>query len=364
VPSWRSVAESGHIRVGESLCLEAPVAFALRAAASVVACRGRTKRQRWTHYASGQLVSHSGRCLVPGHPGVEGSPVLLRSCTLDAHHQTWSVVAATPGRSGHPPTPRSAAPVLDFYMYRAASDVAPEYEFGNINTGNMDGVIWYLMNEVVTNYTDRVRCPRKFNISNIYRYRARAKATAALSSRGMNFGVRFAYDRGQCTGRCFPDNECTCDEDCAFHYEKYGYNLGCNNFVDSYPFPVGASMSPNGIWYSLPLVGRCAYPTGAPDCTWSYEHAGSITILDLEQLNPGQDQCCHGHCTAFWDNQFDIGKTYWRRDQALDVFFGKYPDQRRDLVVNCDFKREVWYKADPWKRQDPWIANCTKDEPS
>merc|ERR1719284_606621 len=45
----------------------------------------------------------------------------------------------------------STAPLQEFYMYRAAAEgPGDKYPLGNINTGNIEGVMWYLMNEVVT----------------------------------------------------------------------------------------------------------------------------------------------------------------------------------------------------------------------
>merc|ERR1740121_1845757 len=100
----------------------------------------------------------------------------------------------------------------------------------------MDGVMWYLMNEVVTNYSKGVRCPRKFNISQIHRFKVLTRATDALFQDGINFGTRFAYDKGLCEGRCFSGNKCTGESDCKNHYKKYGFVPGCNKFSDHYPF--------------------------------------------------------------------------------------------------------------------------------
>eukprot|EP00404_Azadinium_spinosum_P047988 CAMPEP_0180806480 /NCGR_PEP_ID=MMETSP1038_2-20121128/62623_1 /TAXON_ID=632150 /ORGANISM="Azadinium spinosum, Strain 3D9" /LENGTH=44 /DNA_ID= /DNA_START= /DNA_END= /DNA_ORIENTATION= len=43
---------------------------------------------------------------------------------------------------------------------------------------------------------------------------------------------------------------CTGDEDCKYHYSKYGFNPGCNNFWDKSAFPDFDTSAPTGIWYS------------------------------------------------------------------------------------------------------------------
>jgi len=249
------------------------------------------------------------------------------------------------------------APLHEFYMYRATKPGDfDKFPVGQINTANMDGLIWYLMNEVVTNYSKGSRCPRKFGISEIHRMRVRSRATPELAAEGMSFGARFAYDFGECMGRCFPDNMCTSNDDCDFHYRKYGFVPGCNRFTDKWPFPNLDTATPGGIWYSLPLSGRCeGVPTGAKDCTWSFEDAGVISLLELESLSHGSDNCCHGHCTNFWVDQYKVGAAGWKVNQALDLFHKKYPSMPRDLEpAPCDFNRVKWYAQDTWQRRDPW----------
>jgi len=104
-------------------------------------------------------------------------------------------------------------PIYTFYGYRAAeTDDTPTT---NVNVGNLAGVLWYLHNEVV------VRQPRKFDITRIVRILLRITPPDKLRSTGMNFGVRFAYDAGNCTGagKVEWQGEGSCDP----FYEKYGY---------------------------------------------------------------------------------------------------------------------------------------------
>eukprot|EP00449_Zooxanthella_nutricula_P059633 CAMPEP_0198570146 /NCGR_PEP_ID=MMETSP1462-20131121/108721_1 /TAXON_ID=1333877 /ORGANISM="Brandtodinium nutriculum, Strain RCC3387" /LENGTH=190 /DNA_ID=CAMNT_0044301259 /DNA_START=20 /DNA_END=592 /DNA_ORIENTATION=- len=181
------------------------------------------------------------------------------------------------------------------------------------------------------------------------------KASVEMNGLAMNFGVRFSYDRGQCTGRCFPHNQCTCTEDCDAQYDKYGYVVGCNNFHDRYPFPEVPTQLPNGIWYSFPLDGRCEHPTGAHTCTWSWEHAGMVELTELEAVTPGGGQCCNGHCTDFWADLLSPSRSSMRARQALDLFHRKYPGMPRDDGAQwCDFRTESWYDKDTWWRRDPW----------
>jgi hypothetical protein len=253
----------------------------------------------------------------------------------------------------------SPAPLLEFYMYRASAvDLANKYPFGNVNTGNLDGVVWYLMNEVVTIYADGTRCPRHFNISQINRYRIQMRATMEIYEAGMSFGTRFSFTFGACMGRCFPGNECSGPEDCDYHYSKYGFNVGCNNFLDHYTYPEGETPAPGGTWYALPLDGRCSgEPTGAKDCTWSYRDAGALSLEEIEATSPSGPNCCPAdRCTGFWENQLDEGATSGRVQAIRSAFAEKYPDWPEDLGPSrCDFRKDAWYTAgaDIWPLR-PW----------
>jgi hypothetical protein len=254
-------------------------------------------------------------------------------------------------------------------MYRAVAEGAGHtYPLGNINTANIDGVMWYLMNEVVTWYSYGSQCPRKFNISKIKRYKVQTKATKDLWTESMNFGARFAFDRGKCYGRCFGKNMCTGDADCREHYMEKGFFVGCNNFWERYPFPDVVTSAPGGVWYSLPLEGRCNWATGARNCTWSYQDAGEISLEEVEATAtassdmPGAN-CCNGKCTSFWDDPFSIERSAWRAQQAMSVFQSRYPAIPRELPPGaCDFQWKSWYAEDGWPRQDPWAH--TKNEES
>ncbi|CAE8610519.1 unnamed protein product, partial [Polarella glacialis] len=128
-----------------------------------------------------------------------------------------------------------------------------------------------------------------FGMSRVLRYKVHTRATQPLIDKGMNFGVRYAYDMGKCTG---PGKYLD-------HWESYGMVVGCNA-LGSYPFPNYTEYKlfpyPGAVWYSLP--GNCGSmewnqadadcraeqvtPTGAGNCTYSYEAAGEISLGELD----------------------------------------------------------------------------------
>mmetsp|Transcript_53709 Transcript_53709/g.174674 ORF Transcript_53709/g.174674 Transcript_53709/m.174674 type:complete len:288 (-) Transcript_53709:299-1162(-) len=140
-------------------------------------------------------------------------------------------------------------------LLRVPAQGSASYPPKDVNAANLAGVMWYLQHEVMI--TD----PPKFGITRILRYKVQMRAPAGLLKKGMNFGVRYAYDSQKCTG---PGK---CDD----MYDKYGYFVGCNKFESMYPYPSTAMHFAGGIWYSFPTQGACdASPTGAADCTYSY----------------------------------------------------------------------------------------------
>jgi hypothetical protein len=226
--------------------------------------------------------------------------------------------------------------------------------------------MWYLMNEVVTNYKIGTACPRKFNISEIHRFKIRMRATKELTALGMSTGVRFSYDFGRCMGRCFPGNLCTNSSDCDLHYEQYGYFVGCNKFTDHYPFPNVDTSAPQGMWFSFPSEGQCGYPTGEHNCTWSSEWSGVLTLLELEKQAPSTStgNCCDGHCTKLWEKQEDKDKMDWRVQQAWAAWGAKYPNTAEVGWPTCNFQWQHWYQPDLWEHVDPWATTSTTVSPA
>lgn len=240
-------------------------------------------------------------------------------------------------------------PIYTFYMYRAQGD--DDYPLENVNTANLGGVMWYLHNEVVKD------SPRKFGITRITRFKVSVTATDRMASRGMNFGVRFAYDSQTCTGAGPWNGEGSCDK----YYREYGNFVGCN-LLGKYPFPMASQGFPvhygGSKWYSLPKEGHCqceegkaCAPTGAVDCTYTAEWAGHIYIDDLEggpgekEYDEGQDM---GIGNPFWNQKFD-DYACWQRTQRADAFFQRahpeYPGDRELPEPDCDFSCKNFYRG-------------------
>eukprot|EP00405_Crypthecodinium_cohnii_P015411 CAMPEP_0206462416 /NCGR_PEP_ID=MMETSP0324_2-20121206/25971_1 /ASSEMBLY_ACC=CAM_ASM_000836 /TAXON_ID=2866 /ORGANISM="Crypthecodinium cohnii, Strain Seligo" /LENGTH=457 /DNA_ID=CAMNT_0053934579 /DNA_START=272 /DNA_END=1649 /DNA_ORIENTATION=- len=205
-----------------------------------------------------------------------------------------------------------------FYMYRSQNQ--NNYPPKNVNTANLAGVIWYLQHEVVI--TD----PPKFGIYRILRYKVQTRAPANLLQSGMNFGVRYAYDSQDCTG---PGS-------CHDMYQKYGHFVGCNNFDSGYPYPTEPTHFQGGIWYSIPSQGTCnGPPTGAFDCTFSYDWPPAEITLDELQGQAGR---------SFWDNPDDAGANERKVQAAKRLFQQKYPDTQDLPDPPCDFNYDRFWR--------------------
>lgn len=243
----------------------------------------------------------------------------------------------------------SDAPMFTFYMYRAVGDST--FPLEGVNTGTLAGVLWYLHHEVVIIY------PTKFLITRVVRYKVKTRATQPLFDRGMNFGVRYAFDSGRCTGPYI----------CGQMWDYYGYHVGCNN-LGEWPYPTFKIFYPGAIWYSLPGVcpdrtwlkrdaaceehepgGACeGDPTGQGNCTYSYEPAGEITLDELQKDRlPGPKFV---NFTSFWDGIHDESACTARLERARDLFRTKYPDLPLDsdlLPPTCDFNQDGFYADVP-----------------
>lgn len=247
-------------------------------------------------------------------------------------------------------------------MYRVQS--AQDYPPVNQNLANLAGALWYLHNEIVIE-----KGHRRWHKTRIQRFKVTMQATQPLSDDGMNFGVRFAFDRGSCTG---PWN-------CKQAFEKYGYFVGCN-YVDQWPTQQwkGKVFYPYSQWYSMPGPcssrlfsqhtreceltepgGECDHVNGKGDCTFSTEYAGDISIDELEGIESFEKFAAEGgweynnktdrgvHMT-FWDNKFDTGACIWRMNRAQQLFHAKYPWLQTEAELPappCDFKRDVFYQG-------------------
>jgi len=251
----------------------------------------------------------------------------------------------------------SEAPVLTFYMYRAMGDA--DYPPENVNAANLAGVMWYLHNEVV------VETPRKFGITRIVRMKVQTKAPQPLLNAGMNFGVRYAFDSGECTG---PWN-------CSDQFAKYGYFVGCN-YVSNFPTDKWrrANYYTDAMWYSLPGPcssrkynrhdGACAAtqpggacagsPSGRGNCTYSYTPAGEIRLDELEGIGDyeafiqaGQREYVakwdRGLGLNFWNGKFSSFFNQQRINAAERLFALKHGEPEALDTPKCDFNYHSFY---------------------
>eukprot|EP00930_Biecheleria_cincta_P041126 TRINITY_DN2816_c0_g1_i2.p1 TRINITY_DN2816_c0_g1~~TRINITY_DN2816_c0_g1_i2.p1 ORF type:complete len:461 (-),score=63.22 TRINITY_DN2816_c0_g1_i2:290-1480(-) len=284
----------------------------------------------------------------------------------------------------------SKAPLLTFYVYRAQSD--SNYPPYNTNAASLGGVLWYLHNEIVP-YCYTTPSGGKFGFRRYYktriiRYKITMRATTPLYRKGMNFGVRMAFDAGKNTGAYGMTKG----------FENYGYFVGCN-ILGHGPYPTcpSAQGTKEGFcpmrygeaaaWYSLPGEcpsqtffskspackkqepgGFCAgTPTGASDCTWNYEKAGEINIDELVGITPrfkshyafckqgcleyvkfsAQGKKDVGKCGIhFWDHERDAVKNQWRIRKLDEAFKKKYPHLPSDKEMpapKCDFDKDKFY---------------------
>lgn len=309
-------------------------------------------------------------------------------------------------------TKGSGAPVHTFYMYRAVSDEV--YPPLNVNAANIAGVLWYLHHEVVIQY------PRKFDITKIVRFKVQTKATEPVWQLGMNFGPRAAFDKGQCTGPYVCGRETVGKSDAPkfcnggveevmeanltsidgrrfggpFEWRKYGYAVGCN-LLGEFPFPMFQVYYPEATWYSLPgpcpsMIfseqttqcrleepgGLCKKgpPTGAGDCTWTYEIMGEVTLDEIigksvEQLDneggreydPDTDK---GTKFSWWDGINTTSANLRRINETRMAFARKFPNQTQDEDMpapRCDFNFGKFYHEFYWR--DPTKGNCHDELP-
>lgn len=250
-----------------------------------------------------------------------------------------------------------------FYMYRVHNDAnyAPE----NQNMANLAGALWYLHNEIVIH-----RGVRRFHKTRIQRFKVTTQATKPMFDDGIDWGVRYAFDSGRCTG---PWN-------CESAFARYGYFVGCNN-ADEFPTQQwnGMVRYPNAIWYSLP--GKCSTqgyqwhtaecelnePGGACDdvngmgnCTYSYTPAGEISIDELEGIGDFvtfaevggweyNGETDSGVNLAFWDGKYNASACEQRLERARSLFMEKYQNEAHEELEEptCDFNLTKFYTNIP-----------------
>lgn len=277
------------------------------------------------------------------------------ACSLDLLHHRGERIREQLQDSAPPQL--LPGPLLTFYMYRAQNE--KHYPLENVNAANLAGVLWYLHHEIVDQY------PRRFDVMRILRLKVQMRATPELYNVGMNFGLRYAWDAGQCTSK-FGFNATS---------DHYGFIVGCNKLgaPNSGAYPFFPIPYPNAIWYSLPGKcpamtyanktaqcmreepgGKCSGPpTGAWNCTWSYEDAGELLIEEIYSSSRCQGKCVEyveargkGCCTDFWDDYNDVARNVKRTQVVAELFAKKYPDAPSDADLptpTCDFDSNKYW---------------------
>lgn len=228
------------------------------------------------------------------------------------------------------PKPEPLGPLLTFEVYRAQSD--SEYQLQDTNAANLAGILWYLQHEVVAKVPNTSAGQSILGNLKIVRYNVKYRPPGTLAQAGMNFGVRFAYSNGQCTG---PGN---CDK----KYMQYGNFVGCNN-LGEYPYPRFETYYPGGVWYSFPGFGECqGTPTGLEGCTYSFKPAGRLRLSELEG-SLGLGFWKDGENTAANVVRIEAARVHFARlaGNASNSSFGQMaPDPRCDFDIN-EFYRDV-----------------------
>mmetsp|Transcript_94704 Transcript_94704/g.192538 ORF Transcript_94704/g.192538 Transcript_94704/m.192538 type:complete len:400 (+) Transcript_94704:53-1252(+) len=316
----------------------------------------------------GYVRGHSCQCNVKcGHyrnccPDYAARCQAAGSRSVAVPSPTLKGARSSPGDAADGAVP-GAGPLMEFYMYRGQND--NDFPLANVNAANLEGVMWYLHHEIVN------QCPRRFGITRIMRLKMQVRATPELYNNGMSFGLRYAFDSGKCTSK--HGFNATSD--------RYGFVVGCNNLgqTNQVAFPRYDPHYPGAIWYSLPGScpgmeypnktdhcmktqpgGKCTHPTGAWDCTWTYENAGQISVDELVGIDRTSFTCekgCveyreatdHGSCTSWWNGYSDVAKNRARVQMAHAMFKEKYPDMPADLPTpKCDFNnKNYWGRAPP-----------------
>jgi len=248
---------------------------------------------------------------------------------------------------------------MEFYMYRAAKEMATDYVLENIDTASAAGVLWYIHNEVV-----RVSClppsmERHYGITRIQRFKVKVKNTEQVYARsgGPHLLGRFTqFDSGKCT---IPN--------CDAVWDDFGYHVGVQMTTfkpGTMGFPYYENRYSNALWYSLPGScpekewndpgkkecaknrpgGACrneagdSLPTGTSTCTWQID--GDIREVTLDELTGITDYkafCAagnkeydtatdHGVGLSWWDHREDDEANAERTRLLLAKFAEKYPE--------------------------------------
>lgn len=88
---WTYDHASGHIQIGQNLCLQAKDPHTVASAIHTAVC-SEGEDQRWRLHGAGQIASAAGGlCLDAQHPRADGADIRLQVCNEDSGTQQWSV---------------------------------------------------------------------------------------------------------------------------------------------------------------------------------------------------------------------------------------------------------------------------------
>jgi len=234
-----------------------------------------------------------------------------------------------------PPTPAT----LSFYAYHAETSNPVRVGRG-VNLASLGGMLDFLHRRVAGH------CPRRFNITQIARYKVTIKATWALygstvGTSKKNFGPYLEFESGQCS-----------DPRCQQVFAWYGHVPGCReipaefanysgvpkefSFPDDCPYRDVADKVSTCV--SNKDQGECQYPNGSAACTYVLTRAGSISLAELIGIADYDEWCKTagnieysvpndaGFGTTFWDNRHDRVSCMDRVLKVETLFMNKYPN--------------------------------------
>eukprot|EP00443_Scrippsiella_acuminata_P062334 CAMPEP_0115394948 /NCGR_PEP_ID=MMETSP0271-20121206/12532_1 /TAXON_ID=71861 /ORGANISM="Scrippsiella trochoidea, Strain CCMP3099" /LENGTH=890 /DNA_ID=CAMNT_0002818641 /DNA_START=71 /DNA_END=2741 /DNA_ORIENTATION=+ len=283
-------------------------------------CKGVTY---WPTHATHTCVKAAGQ-----YPGVPVAPPPGACIPGQVHNAAGTCVNA------------DQPALMTFYVYYATSDLWPVVQ--NANLGNLEGILWYLHENVVTS------CPRTGGINRIIRYVVTMQNTEALfKATSHQFGDLVRFNSTQCAG----DNKT-----CNGAFSKYGYTVGCQ-VQETEKTATAKYMDP--VLYSFPggvgEGGECSAPDGESACTWKTEYAGEVRIDELSGIADTFLWCAQGNLeynltsdkgegTTFWNNRRDKHWNSRRVAYVKELFKMKYPNYPVDIglpVCEAGFDLEL-----------------------
>jgi len=248
-------------------------------------------------------------------------------------------------------------------MYRAQSD--EDYSFSNVNAADVEGVLDYLHNEVVTS------CPRKNKITRILRKKVTfapnlsfKRNPSRMMSRWAQFqnGFMTQFSNGYTDRDAFDGSvNVGCKKEDYAGLQGYGYSLPgrCpfsldfnsiynqyQNGGDAYYNQYGSNPVVNGCFQTQQSgLCDCTQKVGTGSCSYHVEDAGEVYLNDLSGINTDYNSWCaagnveyntredRGFGTSFWNGKNDKANAARRVEAVKRAFAQKYPHLPTNLGV-------------------------------